>query len=77
MISKWELLAPIDLSRPAEAGVQYAFGVATALGADLHLLYVIDDHRNHEAQQDWPSNRLNGEDAGLTYFVWCCRVRSH
>lgn len=68
MTSKWELVAPIDLSRPAEAEVQYAFGVATALGADLHLLHVIDDHCNREAQKDWPANRLSGEDEGIDVF---------
>jgi nucleotide-binding universal stress UspA family protein len=48
---------PVDLSRPVETDVEYASSVATAIGADLHLLYVSDGRLPRSLpQQYWPCN---------------------
>jgi len=38
------VLAPVDGSEEAERGVEYAVAVAKRYEADLHLLYVLDQH---------------------------------
>lgn len=37
------VLAPADTSQAAEEGVEYAVAIAQRYGADLHLLYVLDE----------------------------------
>ena len=38
----WKILAPIDLSINAEGPVEHATNIALAMGAELTLLYVVD-----------------------------------
>lgn len=38
-----KILAPTDLSQPAEAAVQYAHALAERFGAELHVLHVAAD----------------------------------
>jgi nucleotide-binding universal stress UspA family protein len=61
MTSNWKILAPIDLSRPAEEDVKHAVGVATVLGAGLHLLYVTDSECSGDVPQTWPPDSLSGK----------------
>ena len=60
MTANWKILAPIDLSRPAEDHVEYALGIASVLGASLHLLYVTDGRCSGDVAQNWPQQALSG-----------------
>ncbi len=60
MTTNWKILAPIDLSRPAEENVEYALGIASVLGASLHLLYVTDSRGSGDVAQSWPQQALSG-----------------
>lgn len=51
------ILAPINLSQPAEDDIRYALHIARAFRADLHLLYV-GDSGSPAITQDWPVNAL-------------------
>lgn len=64
MISQWNILAPIDLSRPSDEDVAYALCVAEGLNAHLHLLYVSDSVSDQVGAKDWPFNALTGELSG-------------
>ena len=55
MASNWKVLAPIDLRFDSEAPVEYAAGVADALGAELVLLHVSTSSRyGHPHRLGWP-----------------------
>jgi nucleotide-binding universal stress UspA family protein len=57
MTSKWNILAPIASSHRSEECIQHAASVATAFGADLHLLRVIDPRDSIErGQPEWCSS---------------------
>lgn len=60
MTANWKILAPIDLSRPAEDHVEYAFGTASVLGTSLHLLYVTDGRCSGDVAHSWPQQALSG-----------------
>lgn len=66
MTSKSNILAPIDLSRPSEEDVAYALCVAESLGANLHLLYVVNDDPVRGVIQGWPLNALTNEIGGIS-----------
>jgi nucleotide-binding universal stress UspA family protein len=56
----WKILAPIDLSIDAEGPVEHATNIALAMGAELTLLYVVDQRCNsRRGQLRWPSSALN------------------
>ena len=56
----WKILAPIDLSINAEGPVEHATNIALAMGAELTLLYVVDQRCNsRRGRLRWPSNALN------------------
>jgi nucleotide-binding universal stress UspA family protein len=56
----WKILAPIDLSINAERPVEHATNIALAMGAELTLLYVVDQRCNsRRGRLRWPSNVLN------------------
>jgi len=56
----WKILAPIDLSINAEGPVAHATNIALAMGAELTLLYVVDQRCNSwRGRLRWPSNALN------------------
>lgn len=56
----WKILAPIDLSINAEGPVAHATNIALAMGAELTLLYVVDQRCNsRRGRLRWPSNALN------------------
>jgi len=60
MQSAWKILAPIDLSIDAEGPVEHATNIALALGAELTLLFAVDQRCNsRRGQLRWPSNALN------------------
>ena len=56
----WKILAPIDLSINPEGPVEHATNIALAMGAELTLLYVVDQRCNSRRDRlRWPSNALN------------------
>jgi nucleotide-binding universal stress UspA family protein len=63
MTSTWKILAPVDLSRPAEDDVRYALSIATAFRADLHLAYILDSESSHGLAPGWPADALNIADS--------------
>jgi nucleotide-binding universal stress UspA family protein len=59
MHDQLRILAPVDLTRNAEAQVQHAIAVSKHLDGDLTLLYVIDpSHSRTTTPVDWPPTAL-------------------
>jgi nucleotide-binding universal stress UspA family protein len=77
--AKWNILAPIDLSRGTEGDVRYALQVASALGADLHLLYVAEEGSPEAATRNWPTHELDGlhMEVGVSFAVLDGRVATN
>ena len=56
----WKVLAPIDLSIDPEGPVEHATNIAKAMGAELTLLYVVDQRwYKRMGRLRWPPNALN------------------
>lgn len=66
------ILAPIDLSRPAEDDIRYALHIARAFRADLHLLYVSDTAGPSARAQSWPVDALRSRETEVDVY---CDVR--
>jgi nucleotide-binding universal stress UspA family protein len=55
----WKVLAPIDLAVDPEGSVDHAINIATAMRAELTLLYVVDQRWYKRARRlAWPRNAL-------------------
>jgi nucleotide-binding universal stress UspA family protein len=55
----WKVLAPIDLSVDSEGPVDHAINIASAMRAELSLLYVVDRRwYKRERRLGWPPNAL-------------------
>jgi len=55
----WKVLAPIDLVVDSEGPVDHAINIATAMRAELTLLYVVDQRWYKRASRlGWPPNAL-------------------
>ena len=55
----WKILAPIDLSIKPDGPIEHAINIALAMGAELTLLYVVDQRGNsRRARLSWPLNAL-------------------
>jgi nucleotide-binding universal stress UspA family protein len=55
----WKVLAPIDLTKSAEARVERAIQATAAMRGELTLLYVVDQRRLQKAEPvEWPANAL-------------------
>lgn len=64
----WKILAPIDLSINPEGPVEHATNIALATGAELTLLYVVDQRWNRKRSRlRWPSSAL--KDVLIDYAV--------
>ncbi len=77
------MLAPVDGSDRSERAVEYALAVADAYGADMHLLFVLDETlveaidagnvdaesvaSEHRGFADGVRERIDGNGTGLTY----------
>lgn len=66
-----QILAPINLSKPAEDDIRYALHIARAFRADLHLLHV-GDSSSAGLAQSWPVDALR---YGETEVEVHCAVR--
>jgi nucleotide-binding universal stress UspA family protein len=57
----WKILAPIDLSIKPDGPIEHAINIALAMGAELTLLYVVDQRGNsRRARLSWPLNDFEG-----------------
>ncbi|WP_226011961.1 universal stress protein [Halomicrobium salinisoli] len=77
------VLAPVDGSDRSERAVEYALAVADAYGADMHLLFVLEETlveaidageveaesiaSEHREIADGVRERIDGDDTALTY----------
>lgn len=66
------LLVPTDGSQTAQRAAEHAVGLAEALGAELHVLHVIDEEMPHafagEPWADWDSMMEAARDAGCDHM---------
>ena len=60
------VLAPVDISIDCEQEVRSALEVTTALGAELTLLYVVDQRRNsvRSPRSSWPDSAMDRNHSG-------------
>jgi nucleotide-binding universal stress UspA family protein len=65
MQAAWKVVAPIDLSADPEGPVDHAINIASAMRAELSLLYVVDQRWHKRGHRlGWPPNALSKAQAG-------------